>query len=557
MHHTRFRSLSRKIVDASVIAAIAAVVAAVVPQGSGTPVALAGSAAASAPGVTEATTRLSQLLTTQISDLASRTSATDTNWYANGVWTAPPAVTSCWRCLMGPGVAAATASAVTESGSSTPLRAMAINTIDHVIATYKLPSGAFGLPGSISGSEVDTTFTASQIAQAYVSLAPFLDPGRKAVWTAAVADAADYLVANGNLQWYTNGNINLGNATVMAGAYALTHLQRYADYTATALDFALSPPQDRWPGLGFVYTTVPTKPDGSDGAGYFTETGLGGTGYDPDYTQIQADFAARLYQFTGDQRSMRIVNMLVNQLLLRTSTANWHLDTSGGTRHTGIDWRFMITPALAVAAWQGNRAALQPLALSQLSAVETNYAATFQYDGPNAWAGLASQPAVELLAVTHLQPGTLLPPPTPPTPTPTPTSSGGAPATPSPTPTLTPTPTASPSPTPPLANAPALWFWTSATSLTDGQQLIMKAVVQHVPVYGGVHIVLQKQGAYGWQEVLTGVSDVNGLVKFALTPHTTETYRVVTIAMPTLPAMASDLVQHVAVLPKVVLSARS
>ncbi len=36
-----------------------------------------------------------------------------------------------------------------------------------------------------------------------------------------------------------------------------------------------------------MITKQPTQADGSDGMAYLTESGVGGNGFDPDYTQTQ------------------------------------------------------------------------------------------------------------------------------------------------------------------------------------------------------------------------------------------------------------------------------
>lgn len=515
-------------------------------------------------GEGQARARLVTLLHNRIHDLSTRTGPADMHWYADGVWTAPPAVTEVWRYLMGPAVAAAELSAATESSGAAPMREMAIRTVDITIARYRASNGSFGL-SMTTGNEVDTMFVASQIAQAFLSLETYLTQERRLRWTSAVTDAADYLITNGNLKWYTNGNINVGNATVMAGAYAMSRQQKYADYTAQAIDFAMNPSQNRWPGLGFRYTTIPVRLDGADGAGYFVETGAGGPGYDSDYTQLQADLSARLYELTGDKRVLRVLNMLVNQLLVRTDRTTWHLDISGGSRHSARDWRYLTTSALSVVAWQGGRADLRVAAASQLTAIETNFNQAFLYDGPNAWGGLASQPAISLRAARRAPFPVTLPARTP-TSVPVVGAPGPrtspAPATPPVAPvqldpTIVGTVTTPSSPAPERSLAPTtrpgeLWYWVGGSPVIDGEQLIIKGVIRNVSIASGVSITLQRKRGVGWVPISSGVSDVNGQVKFVLTPHAAETYRVVNTPSGSLPGF-TGAAAYVPVLPKVVI----
>ncbi|WP_165400296.1 hypothetical protein [Motilibacter rhizosphaerae] len=358
--------------------------------------------------------QLEDLLLGQVDDLTRRTSASDTDWYANGTWTAPTAVLASSRASLGVAVAAAVASSRTTGARATALRRLAIAGVDATIRKYRLPNGAFSTSIAASSGDVDTVFLSTTIAQAYLALGPGLDAATALRWRDSVTGAADFLVRNGNLHWYTNGNINIGNAAVMAAAYRLSGRAEYAQDTWTALSYAVAPDQSRWPGAGLILTQAPRRGDGADGRGYFAETGAGGTGYDPEYTTVQADFLSKLYLFSGRPEVLRLVNLLVNQMMSRVDVGDWHLDTSGGSRHTGRDWRFFTTPALALMAWRGGRPDLQSRAQAQFTrAVHENYTMPIQYDGPNGWYGLSSQPALELqLLVARLAPGFPAPPAT-------------------------------------------------------------------------------------------------------------------------------------------------
>jgi hypothetical protein len=182
------------------------------------------------------------------------------------------------------------------------------------------------------------------------------------------------LVINGNLSFYTNGNIAIGNALVMALAYWATGDPEYETYYNSALAFAIEPPQSEWPGFGLVYTKMPTRSDGSDGAGYFAESGGSTRGFDADYTQLQLDQLVRLYLVTSSPAILRLVNLELNQEWPRVDIRNWTLDTSGGSRHPQPG-RFVpfTTPALAMLALDGGRQDLAGYLHAQLQAVRKSY----------------------------------------------------------------------------------------------------------------------------------------------------------------------------------------
>jgi hypothetical protein len=277
--------------------------------------------------------------------------------YRNGFWNSSNTI--CWSCNQG-GPASAAATAYMLSGRTQPaLLGEAEGTIDTAIATRQRSDGAFlGPPGDTQSPDVATMFFGDELGNAYLALLPVLDPGRRARWQAALTAAAQFLVHNGNLTWYTNGNINLGNAELFYLAWRATGNPLYNALFNQAWNFALNPPQSQWPGRGLRFVTSPKRSDWSDGAGYLTETGAGGTGFDPEYTSLQLDVAARLYLLSGDQRALRLANVLVNMLLPHVTSSFW-LDTSGGTRHTETS-RYvpLLTSAFAVLGLDGGRADL-------------------------------------------------------------------------------------------------------------------------------------------------------------------------------------------------------
>ena len=249
----------------------------------------------------------------------------------NGLWIGGDP--DYWRSSSGPGLAAA---AVAASTGDPTMRADAEQTFDTLISEHEQPNGSFtaaaGAPDPQS-PDIDTMFFVDNLGMALWALRPQMSSQEVAAWTSAITAGANYLVNNGNLTWYTNGNVVVGNALVMALAYWATGNPVYETDYQQALSFAISPPQNRWPGFGLIYTKIPTLPDGSDGAAYFAESGGGAPGFDADYTQVQLDQLTRLYLVTSSPQVLRLVNLLMNQEWPLVDTGNLELNTSGGTRH--------------------------------------------------------------------------------------------------------------------------------------------------------------------------------------------------------------------------------
>jgi len=276
----------------------------------------------------------------------------------------------CWRCDAGPAMALAAASALTED----PVRREEAERIfDYHLTTYQRPNGAFGT--TVNGSDIDTTFFANELGMSAILLKPTMDPARYARWSNAVARAADFLIVNKNLAWYTNGNIVLSNALTMALAHRLTGDAKYATAYETAITFAASPPQWRWPGRGLVTTVKGVLADGSDSKGYFTEEGARGIGYDPEYTHVQMDFLGSIMLVNGDSRARNYLNMVTNQLNDRLDKATWRLDNSGGTRKGQVGTTCPFdTGAYQVLGNLGGRADLQSSLRSHEDAFVKSYA---------------------------------------------------------------------------------------------------------------------------------------------------------------------------------------
>ncbi len=324
------------------------------------------SAAASAEASSVAAQSLS-LLSSEVSAYAGPLGP-----YRDGIWHSPNTI--CWACNQGgPATAAATAYMLTGRVRPELLRE-AEDTIDTAIATRQRADGAFAGPrGDTQSPDIATMCFGVEEGNTYLTLLPVLDAARRTRWQASLAAAASFLIHNGNVTWYTNGNINLGNVELLYLAWRATGDAAFHTAFERAWSFTLSPPQSRWPGRGLVVVRAPERADGSDGAGYLSETGAGGTGFDPEYTSLQLDVASRLYLLSGDPRVLRLANLLVNMLLPRVDSA-WRLDTSGGARHTEPGREVsLITSAFAVLGLHGGRADLIPFVLAQLKAIGAAY----------------------------------------------------------------------------------------------------------------------------------------------------------------------------------------
>jgi hypothetical protein len=265
-------------------------------------------------------------------------------------------------------------------------------------------------------------FFGDEEGNTYLQLAPVLDPSHRARWQASLVAAATYLIRHGNLSWYTNGNINLGSTELFYLAWRATGNPIFRAVYEQAWNFTLSPPQSQWPGRGLHFVHAPTRADWSDGSGYLSETGAGGTGFDAEYTSLQLDVAARLYLLSGDPRVLRLANVLVNQLLPRIASSYW-LDTSAGTRHTETVRQVpLLTSAFAVLGLDGGRSDLLARIAPQLAEVSATVMAPWNAYGEVYRRALGSDISVIALAaglphpVGWAAPGPL--PPAPPVPAP-------------------------------------------------------------------------------------------------------------------------------------------
>ncbi len=270
-----------------------------------------------------------------------------------------------WRVASGPALSAAAVAAAT---GDTKMLTIARRTFNELIRTHQRTNGSYSSTGpEAQPVDIDTMFFATNLGMALRVIGGRLNSATRAFWTRSLLAAASYLVTNGNLSWYTNGNIVIGNALVMALAFDATGDQRWHRYYERAWTFAVSPSQARWPGFGFKTIKPSENPDGSDGEGFFAEDGGSSPGFDADYAELQLSQLARLYLVTGDASVMKMLNMSLNYELRFVNFSTWALNTSGGTRHPQVG-RYVPfdTPALAVAAYLCHRVRLRRYVESQL-----------------------------------------------------------------------------------------------------------------------------------------------------------------------------------------------
>ncbi len=357
------------------------------------------SAAAAADTTPAARESLVSFFDGQLGMRSDRSSATDPLYFEGGLWQTTNTV--CWACNNG-GPATTAAALWRASGRSrSDLFAQAKQTVDTAIAQRQGANGVFVPPvgdGQYASPGVASVVFSVELGTTYLLLEPGLDADTKARWRGSLAAAAGYLITNGDVYWYANGNVALGNAELLYIAWRVTGDAKFKTAYENAFAFLLSPPQDKWPGRGLRVVTEPTRADGADGAGYLTETGPGGTGFDPEYTMLQLEIATRLYLLSGDPRALRLANLEINMLLPRVGS-DYMLDASNGTRHTQSDRHVpFMTPAFAALAWIAGRSDLQPHVLAQLTAIETQYQQSWNLTNEVFLRGLGNDLSVIMMA---------------------------------------------------------------------------------------------------------------------------------------------------------------
>jgi hypothetical protein len=286
------------------------------------------------------------------------------------------------------------------------MKQLAVRTFDTAIAAHRNPNGSFG---DIADSPDITSMTFGvELGTSILELRSALSPQRLRRWTDALAGAADFLIANKNLTWYTNGNINLGNAELFYLAWRATGDARFRAAYNQAWNFALYPPQQQWAGFGL--RMLPASAVNASGArvggaaGYLAESGGGIPGFDPQYTELQLDVATRLWLLSRDPRALRLVNLLLNAVLTRTNTSDWELNGTGGTRHPAPDGGPVTTPALAVLVLTGHRRNLAGLAVSEFQEINSIYRGSWPYGNPGYARGYGNEVSVILMAAQMAAP---------------------------------------------------------------------------------------------------------------------------------------------------------
>ncbi len=291
-----------------------------------------------------------------VDNLAQKTYRTDPVYF-NGAFQSPEKL--CWMCNTGPGAAAAVL-ATFGGPRASYYRRLAIRTFSDAIHARQRVDGSFLNPALPSqGSGIPTLFFGVELGEAYVEMGPTLSPATRRLWRDTLGRAARVLLGQGLLTHYVNGNINLQFTELLWDAWHATgDSALHRDYE-TSWAFTMSPGPS-WRGFGLITTKHGNGPHGSTSSGYLTESSGGSPGFDPDYTQLQADEAARLYVLSHDGRALLLMNLLTNQLR-PLSTPGFLLNTSGGTRHPQAD-RFVpfTDSAVPVLSWLRGRTDLLP-----------------------------------------------------------------------------------------------------------------------------------------------------------------------------------------------------
>lgn len=353
--------------------------------------------AASARGAQDPTPaeRLREAMTASLTAYVARSATEDPHGWTDGVFGQGAA-----RCMPCQSSAALGAAVLARPGEPDDerLRALSMATIDRLITTRQRPDGAFEGPGEVG--EIPTAFLTADIGQAIIAGRAWLPAAKRARWRRSVVEGAEYLIDNGNLQWYTNGNIVLANTLTMYVAWRLSGQRRFARAYAKAWRFALRPPQPRWRGFGLHVVSGPKRPGGAGGAAYLGEwNGQDAPGYDPEYTAVQADVAARLLLLSGEPRVRRLTNLLWGMVSRRVDN-DWMLDTSNGTRHTDASRKVpMLSAAPAVLAVRAGRSKIEEQLPAQVAGAERFLLQTRRYSNPDSLKALGGRLGTALMAL--------------------------------------------------------------------------------------------------------------------------------------------------------------
>ena len=126
-----------------------------------------------------------------------------------------------------------------------------------------------------------------------------------------------------------------------------------------------------------------------------TETGPGGTGYDPECTQLALDVLTRFYVLSGDRKVLRLDNLLTNQALTGVND-KWNLLTTG-TRHTEPN-RYVPFTTAAMGAGNARRSNDEGLLDAQMLRIVDVYRGAMTFTHPNMYRGVDTQLGTLLLA---------------------------------------------------------------------------------------------------------------------------------------------------------------
>lgn len=277
-------------------------------------------------------------------------------------------------------------------------RDRAIATIEGALTLYTQSNGSFGPLAPPGDNSIDTWEFGTVMAVVYLTYKDSMSLATRARWEAVMLASVEYLHAHGNVNYYTNGNIELGEYVFENLVYLITgdyNVGQVKERTWWAAHDPVAANADAgWAGYGFVLpsgATADTYPyDGHATTGYFTESGAGGTGLDYSYTQWQSSLLCLGYLFDPEPRVARLINLCLNTIWPRVNTSTWAIDMSGGTRvgfgQTGV-LRNFDTPALAVADLRLGRTGLadyQSQYLDGASGLKSTYTGVDELAGVNA-----------------------------------------------------------------------------------------------------------------------------------------------------------------------------
>jgi hypothetical protein len=326
-----------------------------------------------------------------------RDGAHDPRYYEDGIWHGPE---GCWTCSTGP---AGLGAALWATGrlQDHARQAAVIDTFDTAIKTHQRPNGSYG--DEDNSEALNVAFFAPILGNALLLLEDRLPVATRARWRSSLQRAARFLVEHKELDWYVNGNVNLNYALGLYITYRATGDEAIRRLYRRELRFATSPPAGRWGDRGLELARRPKRADGADGRGYLTETGPGGTGYDPEYTYVQLDILSRLYVLSGDREVLRLANLLMNQSLSKVND-KWNLLTTG-TRHPEPNRYVPFTTSAVVVLNRlgGNRALAEQLGPQVARTLEL-YRSTTTFTHPNFYRGADSQLGTLLTALQMRRP---------------------------------------------------------------------------------------------------------------------------------------------------------